>query len=150
MRKVFLAALGALLLSVVFVESASAQRWGYRGAGWGGRAIGGFYGRPGGFYGRPFVRPGLGLYRPGWRAAGLYGWRRPYLGYGYGWRRPGLGWGAAGIVAGVAAASYYGYSGYGYAAYGYPSYGYSAYAYPSNGCGCGYASSYSGGYGWRY
>jgi hypothetical protein len=136
MRKVFLAALGALLLSVVFVESASAQRWGYRGGGWGGRAIGGFYGRP-------FVRPGLGLYRPGWRAAGLYGWRRPYLGYGYGWRRPWLGWGAAGIVAGVAAASYLSYPSYGYAAYGYPSYGYAAYGYPSSGCGCG-------GYGWGF
>ena len=96
MRKVFLAALGAFLLSVVFVESASAQRaWGYRGAAWGPRVIGvrsaGFYGRPfvrpgwgmrtAGFYGRPYLRPGLG-----WRTAGFYGWRRPYVGYG--WRRP--------------------------------------------------------------
>jgi hypothetical protein len=148
MRKVFLAALGAILLSVVFVESASAQRaWGYRGAGWGGRAIGGFYGRPfvrrgwgvssAGFYGRPYLRPGMGLYRPGWRTAGYYGWRRPWLG-----------WGAAGIVAGVAAASYYGYPGYGYAAYDYPAYAYSSYGYPS--CGCGYRSGYLGGYGWHY
>jgi hypothetical protein len=91
------------------------------------------------------LRPGLG-----WRTAGFYGWRRPYVGYGWGrpWR---LGWGAAGIVAGVTAASYYGYPSYGYAGYGYPSYSYAAYAYPSYGCGCGgYASSYFGGYGWRY
>jgi hypothetical protein len=149
MRKVFLAALGAMLLSAVFVESASAQRaWGYRGAAWGPRAIGvrsaGFYGRPGwgGLYGRPYLRPGLG-----WRPAGYYGWRRPYVGYG--WRRPwGLGWGAAGIVAGVTAAAYYAYPSYSYAGYGYPSYGYAAYGYPS--CGCGSAASYFGGYGWRY
>jgi len=146
MRRIFLAALATLLLSVAFAESASAQ-WGHRG-GWGYR--GGWGGlRTGGFYGRPFMRSGLGWYRPGWRAAGLYGWRRPYWGNGFGraWR-PGWGWGVAGIAAGIAASSYYGYGypAYAYTGYGYPGYGYS-YGYPS--CGCGYGG-YGGGYGWGF
>jgi hypothetical protein len=154
MRRIFLAALGALLLIIAFAESASAQRaWGYRGGGWGVRAVGI---RGAGFYGRPYMGRGWGLYRPGWRAAG-WGWRRPYAGYGWGspWRR-GWGWGAAGLVAGVTAASYYGYgypNGYGYP-YGYSTYPYTGYGYPSCGCGSGYGyggyaypAAYSG---WGY
>jgi hypothetical protein len=143
MRRIFLAALGALLLTVVFAENASAQRWGWRGAGWGARGIGM---RAGGFHGRPFLRGGWGI-----RRAGFYGWRRPWGGYGWArpWRR-GWGWGAAGVVAGVTAASYYGYPGYGYpAAYGYGGYGYPAYAYRPYGyssCGCGYRSWSGWGY----
>jgi len=107
MRRILFAALGALLLTFVFAESASAQRgWGY-GGGW-------------------------GVYRPGWRAGGLgwrtasgWGWRRPAVGYG--WRYPWRPW-AWGVGYGG-----YGYP-YGYA---YPSYavGYGYVSPPCGACG---------------
>src|SRR5689334_23490192 len=87
MRRMFVAALGALLFTLTFAESASAQRaWGWRGGGWGVRAVG----VRGGFVGRPF-------YRAGWGGAG-WGVRRAAWGPGWGWRRPwGWGVGAAAI-----------------------------------------------------
>ena len=136
MRRILVAALGALLFTLIFAESASAQRaWGYRGGGWGAQPVG----IRGGFYGRPFANRGWGYRGAGWgrRTAG---WRP-----GWGWRRPwGWGVGAAAVGAGLVAGSYYG--GYPYAS-GYPAYG-SGYGYPSYGygyssCGCG-----SGGYGY--
>ena len=146
MRRILLAVLGTLLLTLVFAESASAQRGWARGGGWSARAVGV---RSVGFYRRPYLSRGWGVARFGWRGAG-WGWRRPYVGYGWGspWRR-GWGWGAAGLVAGATAASYYGYgypygNGYGYSTYPYAGYGYS-YGYPSCGCGSGYGY---GGYGY--
>src|SRR5262249_49952870 len=99
MRRILVAAFGALLLTFVFAESASAQRAGYR-AGSGARPVG-----------------AGAAYRPGWRAAA---WRRPYAGYG--WRYPWRpwAWGGAGVAAGVTAASISGY-GYPYGLYPYGS-----------------------------
>ena len=121
MRRILVAVLGALLLTFVFAESASAQRgWGYRG-GWGVRTAGGW-----------------GVYRPGWRVAGL-GWRRPAVGYG--WRYPWRPW-AWGV----------GYGGYGYPyGYAYPSYAV-GYGYVSPPCGaCGLSALWypaAAGWGW--
>lgn len=119
MRKVLVAALGALILTTAFASEASAQR--YR---WGGYYGGGLW-RAGGW--------GLG-YRPvAWRAGG-WGWGyRPWAYRSY---RPFV-WGAAafGTAAALAyASSYPSYSyayGYPYASYGYaPAYSY-AYVPPS-------------------
>jgi len=117
MRKVLVAALGALLLTITFASEADAQ---WRRGGW----YGGGVWRGGGW--------GLG-YRPvAWRAGG-WGYR-PWA-----YRRPFL-WGAAafGTAAALAYASSYPY-GYGYANYGYapaysygyvPSYSYTGYGVP--------------------
>lgn len=122
MRKVLVAAVGALLLTITFASEASAQR--YR---WGGYYGGGLW-RAGGW--------GLG-YRPvAWRAGG-WGYR-PWAYRSY---RPLL-WGAAafGTVAALAYASSYPYS-YGY---GYP-YAYSSYAYvPTYSYGYVAPSAYTG------
>ena len=123
MRRILVAAFGALLLTFVFAESASAQRAGYR-AGGGARHVGAW-----------------AAYRPGWRAAA---WRRPYAGYG--WRYPWRPW--AWGAGGVTVASTYGY-GYPYGLYPYGGVYTSGYGYPP--CNCSAAAYFypaAAGWGW--
>jgi hypothetical protein len=138
MRRILVAALGALLLVITFASEAFAQR-GFRG---GGLYGGGFRGA--GLYGGGFRGAGDGYRGVGWRGSA---WRG---GWGYRPYRPLL-WGAAAIGTAAAVSSYYSYPygyGYGYAngypyarsgyGYGYPN-GYASYGY-----GSGYPSAYGG------
>jgi len=127
MRRIFLPALGALLLIFVFAETASAQSVGHRG-GWGVRHVGAW-----------------GAHRSGWRGAGRG--LRAYVGYGwdYPWRP--WAWGAGAALTGATAASPYGY---GYpSAYPYGGVYYNRYGYPP--CSCapsGYFYPAAAGWGW--
>lgn len=114
MRKLITSALAATMLVGSISVATPAAAWGRFG------------------YGGGWARPGFGHY--GWGGGWGGGWRR---GWGGGWGYGGTA--AAGLLGGlalgtVAAASPWGYGGYGYP---YGGYGYYGAAYPSYGYGGG-------------